>query len=171
MRHAVYGSKLSRDIKTRKALLNNLANSLILHGSLKTTEAKAKFAAPYVEKIITLAKKNKLNANRRLASYLTHESFLKLTQEVAPGFNTRTGGYTRIIKLAPRNGDAAKMAKLELIAWHKLEKKPTGDKHSEKKGKKIVKNKPKTVASNLVKKSKQQTSKKQQQKKVKDEKH
>lgn len=121
MRHATFGKRLSRDIKARKALLNNLANSLLLHGSLQTTQAKAKFAKVYVEKIVTLAKRNRLNSDRALASYLTHEAFTKLTKEIAPGFNQRNGGYTRIIKLAPRKGDAAKMAKLELLPWQKPE--------------------------------------------------
>ena len=125
MRHLTFGKKLSRDIKSRKALSNNLANSLLLHGSLQTTQAKAKFARVYVEKMITLAKRNKLTSDRALASYLTHEAFMKLTKEVAPGFNDRSGGYTRIIKLEPRKGDSAKMAKLELLPWQTPKSKGT----------------------------------------------
>lgn len=119
MRHAVFGKRLSRDINSRKALLNNLANSLLLHGYLKTTQTKAKFAKVYVEKMVTLAKRNKLTSDRTLASHLTHEAFIKLTKVIAPGFNGRNGGYTRIIKLSPRKGDAAKMARLELLPWKK----------------------------------------------------
>lgn len=117
MRHAVFGKQLSRDTKARKALLSNLADSLFLHGSLTTTVAKAKFAAPYVEKMVTLAKKEKLNVNRQLASLVSSPAFKRLTQEIAPGFATRNGGYTKITKLFPRKGDNSSMAKIELLPF------------------------------------------------------
>ncbi|OGD85457.1 50S ribosomal protein L17 [Candidatus Curtissbacteria bacterium RBG_13_35_7] len=119
MRHAVFGKKLSRDINARKALLNNLTSSLFLSGQITTTLAKAKFANSYVEKIITKAKKNKLNNNRTLASKISKNAFIKLITEIGPGFEERKSGYTRIIKLASRRGDAAPMARLELLEWDK----------------------------------------------------
>ena len=119
MRHAVFGRKLGRDTNSRRALLNNLAGALIIHGSVTTTLAKAKFVKPYVEKMVTSAKKNKLASKRILASYLKKAAFKKLTDEIAPGFDKRPGGYARIIKLTARRGDSAAMAKLEFLEWDK----------------------------------------------------
>ncbi len=119
MRHAKFGRKLSRDTNSRKALLINLTSDLILRGSIKTTLAKAKFVQSYAEKVITSAKKARLGRMRVIASSLTKGSFKKLMEEVAPGFEDRNGGYTRIIKHSPRNGDSAPMAKIELVAWDK----------------------------------------------------
>lgn len=121
MKHRVFGRKLGRDINSRKALLSNLASSLIVHGKITTTLAKAKFARPHIEKLVTLAGKNKLHLNRKLDSKLTHEAFLRLTGEIAPGFAARSGGYTRIVKLNPRAGDAAPLARLEFLTWAKKE--------------------------------------------------
>lgn len=119
MRHRVFGRKLSRDINARKALLANLATSLITNGKLTTTVAKAKFAGPYVEKLITSAKKDRLFANRKLASVLSPAAFKKLVSEIAPGFSERHGGYLRIVKQITRRGDNAQMARLELLEWDK----------------------------------------------------
>ena len=117
MRHKRFGKKLSRDTNSRKALLTNLASDLFLRGSIKTTQAKAKFVQNYAEKLITSAKKAKLGKKRVIASSLTKASFKKLIEEIAPGFEKRDGGYTRIIKLSPRAGDNAAMAKIEIVAW------------------------------------------------------
>ena len=119
MRHRVFGRKLSRDINARKALLANLATSLLENGKLTTTVAKAKFARPYVEKLITSAKGNRLFANRKLASVLSPAAFKKLVLEIAPGFSERHGGYLRIVKQVTRRGDNAQMARLELLEWDK----------------------------------------------------
>ena len=119
MRHRVFGRKLSRDINARKALLSNLATSLIVNGKLVTTVAKAKFAGPYVEKLITSAKKDRLFANSKLASVLSPAAFKKLVGEIAPGFSERHGGYLRIVKQITRRGDNAQMARLELLEWDK----------------------------------------------------
>lgn len=121
MRHQVFGRKLSRDTNARKALLGNLTSSVLKTGQLETTLAKAKFARPYVEKLITYAKrKNDLRTDRYLASLVSKEAFSKLRLSIGPGFKSRTGGYTRIIKLVPRKGDAAPMARLELLKLDKL---------------------------------------------------
>ena len=117
MRHAVFGRKLNRDINSRKALLASLASSVLENGHATTTITKAKFAKGYVEKLVTSAKKNKLNAKRVLASTLRPKAFTRLTMEVAPGFSTRSGGYTRITRLKTRRGDAAVMAKIELMPF------------------------------------------------------
>lgn len=119
MRHRVFGRKLGRDTKSRKSLLRNLTNDLFLYGRVKTTAAKAKFVQSYAEKAITIAKKSKLGAKRPLASSLTSKALLRLINEIAPGFENRAGGYTRIIKLSPRIGDNSAMAKIELLEWDK----------------------------------------------------
>ncbi len=119
MRHAVFGRKLGRDTNSRKALLKNLSGALIINESVTTTLAKTKFVKPYVEKMVTLAKVSKLGSRRVLASSLPKAAFKKLTEEIAPGFQNRAGGYTRIIKIASRRGDAAAMARIEFIAWDK----------------------------------------------------
>ena len=110
---------MSRDINARKALLSNLATSLIVNGKLTTTVAKAKFAGSYVEKLITSAKGDRLFANRKLASVLSPAAFKKLVGEIAPGFSERHGGYLRIVKQITRRGDNAQMARLELLEWDK----------------------------------------------------
>ena len=122
MRHAIFGRRLSRDINARKALLANLASDLLEHGEITTTLAKAKFARPYVEKIITTAKQNQLYKSRRLASILSPGAFARLRSEIAAGFGNRPGGYTRIIRLNERRGDNAQMAKIQLVAMEKVEK-------------------------------------------------
>lgn len=119
MRHAVFGRKLGRDTNSRRALLNNLAGALIINGSVTTTLAKAKFVKPYVEKMVTSAKKDKLASKRVLASYLQKAAFDKLISEIAPGFDKRPGGYARIVKLSARRGDSAAMARLEFLEWDK----------------------------------------------------
>lgn len=115
MRHLKSGRKLNRDTNARKALLFSLASSLFEKGSIKTTLGKAKFAQAHVETLITKAKKSDLVAKRRLAPHLTHLAFIKLTGELGPRFGQVPGGYTRIIKLNPRLGDNAPMARLELV--------------------------------------------------------
>lgn len=107
--------KLSRPRSQRKALLKGLARSLILGEKIRTTEAKAKELRPFVEKIITKARKNNLAAFRDLRALFEQRVVSKLTKEIAPRYKERAGGYTRIIKLGPRRGDSAKMAIIELV--------------------------------------------------------
>ncbi|HEY4411768.1 MAG TPA: 50S ribosomal protein L17 [Gaiellaceae bacterium] len=116
MRHARKGRKLWRDSAHRKALYANLACSLIEHGRIKTTEAKAKAVKPYAEKMITLGRRGDLHARRQaLAELRTQEIVHKLFADVAPRMADRPGGYTRIIKIGHRPGDAAEMVYLELV--------------------------------------------------------
>ena len=129
MRHLVFGRKLGRDTNARRALLANLASSLFINGAIVTTLVKAKFARPYVEKLITQAKSNKLTSKRFLASVLAHQAFIKLTGEIAAGFAQKTSGYTRIIKLRSRTGDAAAMARLELLEWESQKAQKINRKH------------------------------------------
>ena len=116
MRHAKAGKKLGRDASHRKALYSNLAGALITHGRIETTEAKAKAVRPLAEKMITLGKRGDLHARRQaMAELRSNDVVHKLFADVAPRFAERDGGYTRIVKLGPRQGDAAKMALLELV--------------------------------------------------------
>ena len=118
MRHRRKGRKLGRDSSHRKALFSNMAGSLFEHGRIKTTEAKAKELRPIAEKLITLARKDPgdVAAQRQAVAYLrSKDSVHRLFHEVAPRFTERPGGYTRIVKLGPRQGDAAPMAYIELV--------------------------------------------------------
>lgn len=117
MRHQKTRHKLSRDSAHRKALLKNLCKEIIEHERIKTTEAKAKAVKPEVEKLITLAKRGDLHARRQALSALGQDKFAvyKLFEEVAPRYSTRPGGYTRILKLGARQGDATEMVLLELV--------------------------------------------------------
>jgi large subunit ribosomal protein L17 len=118
MRHQKSGRKLGRDSAHRKALYSNLAGALIEHGRIKTTEAKAKEVRPIVEKMITLGKRGDLHAHRQAVAFLRSKAVAhKLFAEVAPRFADRPGGYTRVVKLDPRQGDAAPMAYLELVDY------------------------------------------------------
>ena len=116
MRHARAGKKLGRDSAHRKALYANLAGSLIEHGRIKTTEAKAKAVKPFAEQMITLGKRGDLAARRQAIAELRSQDVVhQLFADVAPRFAERPGGYTRIVKLGPRQGDAAEMVYLELV--------------------------------------------------------
>lgn len=118
MRHQRAGKKLGRDSAHRKALYSNLAGALITHGRIETTEAKAKAVKPFAERMITLGKRGDLHARRQAMSALRSNDVVHvLFHEVAPRFAERPGGYTRIVKLGPRQGDAADMAYLELVDY------------------------------------------------------
>jgi large subunit ribosomal protein L17 len=118
MRHRRAGRKLGRDSAHRKALYSNLASALIEHGRIKTTEAKAKEVRPIVEQMITLGKRGDVAAHRQAVAFLRSKSVAHvLFAEVAPRFADRPGGYTRVVKLGPRQGDAANMAYLELVDY------------------------------------------------------
>lgn len=116
MRHRRAGKKLGRDSAHRKAMYANLAASLIEHGRIKTTEAKAKAVRPYVERLVTLGKRGDLAARRHAIAQLRDKWIVnELFEFVAPRFEDRPGGYTRVVKLGPRPGDAAPMAYLEFV--------------------------------------------------------
>jgi large subunit ribosomal protein L17 len=116
MRHRSKTVKLKRNASHRKALLANLACSLIAHGRIKTTLGKAKALRPVAEKLVTLAKRDDLHS-RRLAIAFLHqkETVKKLFSEVAPASKDRQGGYCRITKLGARMSDSAAMAIIEWV--------------------------------------------------------
>jgi large subunit ribosomal protein L17 len=116
VRHARAGKKLGRDSAHRKALYSNLAGALIEHGRIKTTVTKAKAVKPLAEQMITLGRRGDLHARRQATAFLRSRDVVhKLFDEVAPLFKDRPGGYTRIVKIGPRPGDAAEMAYLEIV--------------------------------------------------------
>ena len=118
MRHQRSGRKLGRDSAHRKALYANLVCSLVEHGRIRTTEAKAKEVRPVAEEMITLGRRGDVAAARQAVAFLRSKPVVrKLFAEVAPRFADRPGGYTRIVKLGPRQGDAAPMASLELVDY------------------------------------------------------
>jgi len=111
------GPRLGSNPKHQRLLLSGLALSLFEHESIKTTEAKAKALRPYAERLITKAKKGGLHERRQVLSTIEDRDVVaKLFEEIAPRFADRSGGYTRILKLGPRNGDGAPMALVELVA-------------------------------------------------------
>jgi len=114
MRHQKRGRKLGRDSAHRKSLYANLTAELIQHGRIRTTLAKAKEVRPVAEQMITLGKRGDLHARRQ--AVLRQKPVVKsLFDDIAPRYAERPGGYTRIIKLGPRLGDAAEMAYIELV--------------------------------------------------------
>lgn len=118
MRHQRSGKKLGRSPAHRKALYSNLAGALIEHGRISTTEAKAKAVKPFAEKMITLGKRGDLHARRQaLAALRSNHVVHRLFADVAPRFAERPGGYTRIVRLGQRQGDAAEMVYLELVDY------------------------------------------------------
>jgi large subunit ribosomal protein L17 len=126
MRHRRAGKKLGRDSAHRKSLYSNLAGALIEHGRIKTTAAKAKAVKPFAEQMITLGKRGDLHARRlALAELRSQDVVHQLFADVAPRFADRPGGYTRIVKLGPRYGDAAEMVYLELVDYDPAGTAPT----------------------------------------------
>ena len=116
MRHGIKTKKLNRTSSHRKALLQNLSLALLKHGQIKTTLPKAKSLRPYVEKLITAAKKPSLAIIRKLHGMISEESVVKkLLNEISPSSANRPGGYTRIYKMGFRYGDMAPMAVIELV--------------------------------------------------------
>lgn len=116
MRHRKKGRNLSRSPSHRKALLRNMAMSLFQHERITTTTARAKELRPYAERLITLAKRGDLHARRLAARRIADRDVLgKLFDDIAPRYSERSGGYTRILKLGNRKGDAAEMALIELV--------------------------------------------------------
>jgi len=116
VRHRKKGRKLSRTPSHRKATLRNMAASLFLHERIETTTAKAKELRPYAERLITLARRGDVHS-RRLAARKIHDRDVlgKLFDDIAPRFAQRPGGYTRILKVGNRKGDAADMSLIELV--------------------------------------------------------
>ena len=108
--------KLGKPTDQRKAMLRAMVTYLLENGQIKTTVTRAREVAPMTEKMITLAKKSNLAAYRQALSFLTKEDVAKkLFDEIGPKYSTRDGGYTRVVRIGPRRGDAAEMAIVQLV--------------------------------------------------------
>ena len=108
--------KLGRTSDQRKAMLRAMVTYLLENGQIKTTVTRAKEAAPVAEKMITLAKDNSLTSYRQALAFITKEDVAnKLFKEIGPKYADRNGGYTRIVRIGPRRGDAAEMAIIQLV--------------------------------------------------------
>lgn len=117
MKKRVYGKKLGRSTTARKALFRSLLRSLVMHGSIKTTKAKAEFLKRQVDSIITLARNNTVASRRKVYANLANDRLLTdlIFKKVAPSFSKRSGGFTRVIPLPQRGGDRAEMARIEWV--------------------------------------------------------
>jgi len=117
MRHGNNKRKFGRVRKVRNALINSLALNLIVRGKIKTTEPKAKELRPFIEKLVTSAKRGDMATRRLLISRLLgrRSEVKKLFEVIAPKYADRKGGYTRVLKLGARKSDGAKMAVIEFI--------------------------------------------------------
>ena len=116
MRHGKNGRRFDMDTAQRRAMFRNLTTAVLEHGYVRTTEARAKEVRPMVEKMITLGKRGTIHSRRQALAYVFKPDVVKdLFEELAPRYATRPGGYTRVVKLPPRQGDASRMARLELV--------------------------------------------------------
>ncbi len=121
MRHNVKGRKLGRTASHRKATLNSLMTSLLKYKRIKTTLAKAKETRVFVEKLVTKARKGDLHAKKQVMEVIKDKEVVKeLFAEILPKIGDRPGGYTRVVKLGHRMGDAAQMGILELVDYNEV---------------------------------------------------
>jgi large subunit ribosomal protein L17 len=144
MRHRKSRGQLNRFTSWRKATLISLAKNIIVYQSIKTTKTKAQIAKPLIEKLISLAKQNTLASKRQAYKILGSHRLVKLLfDDIAPRFNNRIGGYTRVFNLGRRRGDNANMAILELVEIKKKEKRlPKEEKEIKAEEKHIEEKKP-----------------------------
>lgn len=141
----------SRKSGPRKALLRGLMNSLVEHGRIKTTVARAKEVRRHIEKAVTLGKKGDLNSIRLLAARLANkDQALELVKNISPRFKDRNGGYTRVIKIGRRPGDTAEMAFLEFVDFDWKAKAPTTAAKATKENKEAKKAESKAKKKNAV---------------------
>ncbi len=116
MKKRVKGRKFGRKLDQRRALMKHLSFALVKHEKIETTEAKAKELRPFIEKWVTKSRKSKnVGSYRHIISALGYETAHKLKNDIAPRYEKRPGGYTRITKRMPRKGDAAKRAIIEFV--------------------------------------------------------
>ncbi len=178
MRHSVRGRKLGRTASHRKALLRALATSLFRHKRIRTTLAKAKETRSFAETLITKARKNDLHSKRQVMSEIHDKEVVKeLFGDILEKIGDRAGGYTRVIKLGKRVGDAADVAILELVDFNEAMKAKDEEKKEQKEAKKVKKQKeneeatPAVEDANVIEETKDEKKpKKRGRKKKEDEK-
>jgi large subunit ribosomal protein L17 len=138
MKHGIAGNKLSRNSTLRKATMRDIAIATLIRQRITTTQAIAKEGRKLVDQLITMGKKNTLSEKRRAFSVLCdHKLVSDLFEKIAPRFNSRSGGYTRIIRLGQRRGDNASLVLLELTEKQEIIKKPKASEKISKKSKVI----------------------------------
>ncbi len=116
MRHHVSGRRFNRSNGHRKMMVRTLVTDLLKHGYVKTTAAKARTIRPIAEKMVTLGKKGSLHDRRQASAFITEDAVVRsVFDDLADRYKDRPGGYTRMIKLGPRKGDASEMALVELV--------------------------------------------------------
>ncbi len=116
MRHRKSGRRCDMPTAQRRAMFRNITPAVLEHGSVLTTEARAKESRRFVERMITLGKRGTLHARRQALAFVYDPEVVKtLFEEIAPEYADRPGGYTRVVKLVQRKGDASRMARLELV--------------------------------------------------------
>jgi large subunit ribosomal protein L17 len=173
MRHGRKVKKLGRTESHRKAMLANMAASLVAYQTIRTTDAKAKEVKRLTEKLITLAKKGGLHAHRQVYDVIKDRKLVKkLFDEIGPKFQDRTGGYARISKLGPRKGDGALLSVVELLLEkpHKEEKKGKKKEKAEKKARPEKPKEPKVKKERKTKKMKAQEEEEAKVEKAEEEK-
>lgn len=122
MRHAKDHKKLGRTASHRRAMLSNMIASLIKHKRVKTTLAKAKEARRWADRVVTFGKKGSVAARRQVYKFIPRRDIVKvLFDDVAPQFENRDGGYTRVVKLGRRKGDGAELAFLEFVGYEDMQ--------------------------------------------------
>ena len=152
MRHQLSGRQLSRNSSHRRALMRNMCAALIRAETIQTTLPKAKELRRVVEPLITLGKSDSLPGRRRAFVTLRDDALVvKLFEDIGPRFKSRAGGYTRILKMGPRPGDAAPMALMQLVEADAAPVQPAGDKPEKKKKKEAAPKKEKAPAKKAAK--------------------
>jgi large subunit ribosomal protein L17 len=127
MRHLKSGRQLSRNSSHRWALMRNLITALLREEKIRTTDPKAKELRRWVDRVITLGKQGTLHARRQVLSIVQDKAVVrKLFDTIGPRFKNRPGGYTRIVKIGIRRGDAAQMSVIELVASEKVKESAAG---------------------------------------------
>jgi large subunit ribosomal protein L17 len=148
MRHRVAGVKLGRTPAHRRALFRNLVTALLEHEAIRTTDAKAKELRRWADQMITLGKQGTLHARRRAAVVVQRETVLKkLFDDIAPRYTERHGGYTRVVKLGTRPGDAAHLSVIELVERKGAEPEPQKKKPQRRRDTGKAKSKPQKAPS------------------------
>jgi large subunit ribosomal protein L17 len=133
MRHKKKGNHLGRTSSHKKALMRNMAAQLFEHKEIKTTDAKAKELRGYAERLITYGKKGSVHHRRLAFKFLQNKEIVtSLFDEIAPAYESREGGYTRIIKLGKRKGDGASVSIIQLVDFEQAEQKPKAAKPAKK---------------------------------------
>ncbi|MCF7795901.1 50S ribosomal protein L17 [Patescibacteria group bacterium] len=172
MRHNNKNKTLGRQKGSRKSLYRNMATSLFKDESIKTTLAKAKAVRPYIEKIITKAKRGNLADIRNISSEIKNKNVIsKLILDIGKRFSKRDGGYTRIIKLGNRKGDGSQMAILELVSKKEIKKEVSSSVKEDSKKEKTLSSKSKNIeeskdASKLKSKNKKEKTSENSSKKI-----